>query len=114
MIFTKKLNNKIQISNEKYWSFLMIWLLICLVVKTLNPTVTELFIKGRKLNISPVLIIKFCFAVPKNISLNSTHCFIMKMPNKREFQQIAFNHSPDTDFKISMNLYKTCSAKPYF
>ena len=34
--------------------------------KKLNPVVTELFIRGRKLNIS-------LFAVPKNIRLNSTH-----------------------------------------
>ena len=35
--------------------------------KTLNPTVTELFIRGRKLNISLVFITQFYFAKPKNI-----------------------------------------------
>ena len=59
----------------------------------LNPTVTELFIRQRKLNISVVFITQSYYAVPKNIILNSTHCFVMKIPNKREFQQIAFNHS---------------------
>ena len=39
---------------------------------------------------------------------------IMKISNKREFQQIAFNHSPDIDFKDLMNLYKKCTAKPFF
>ena len=78
-----------------------------------NPIVTELFIRGRKLKISLVFITQFYFAVPKNIRLNSTHYFIMKIPNKRELQQIAFNHSSDIDFKDFMNLYKKCTAKPY-
>ena len=37
-------------------------------------------------------------SVPKNIRLNSAHCFVMKIPNKRELQQIASNHSSDIDF----------------
>ena len=37
----------------------------------------------------------------------------MKIPNKRELQQIAFNHSSDIDFQDFMNLYKKCTAKPY-
>ena len=61
--------------------------------KKFNPKVTELFIRGRKLNISLVFITQSYFAVPKNSKLNSTHYFIMKIPNKRELQQIAFNHS---------------------
>ena len=47
--------------------------------KNLNPIVTELF---RKLNISLVFITQSYFAVPKNIRLDSTHYFIMKIPNK--------------------------------
>ena len=41
--------------------------------KKLNPIVTELFIRGRKLNISFVCITQPYFVVPKNIKLNSTH-----------------------------------------
>ena len=78
--------------------------------KKLNPIVTELFIRGRKLNISLIFITQFYFAVTKNIRLNSTHYFIMKVPNKRELQQIAFNHSSDIDFKAFMVLYKRCTA----
>ena len=38
----------------------------------------------------------------------------MKIPNKRELQQIAFNHSSDIDFQdFSMNLFKKCTAKPF-
>ena len=47
--------------------------------KKLNSVVTELFIRGRKLNISLAFITKSYFSVPKNIRLNSTHCFVMKI-----------------------------------
>ena len=79
----------------------------------LNPIETELFIRGRKLNISIVFITQSCFKVPKDVRLNSTHFFIMKIPNKRELQQISLNHSPDIDFKDFMNIYKKCTAEPY-
>ena len=81
--------------------------------KKLNPIVAELFIRGRKLNISIALITQSYFAVPKNIRLKSTHYFIMKISNKQELQQIAFNHSSDIDFNDIMNLYKNCTEKPY-
>ena len=67
--------------------------------KKLNPIVTELFITGRKLNTSIVFITQSYFKVPKDVRLNSTHFFIMKIPNKRELQQIALNHSSDIDTK---------------
>ena len=69
--------------------------------KKFNPIVTELFIKGRKFNISLVFITQSYFAVPKNVRLNSTHYFVMKVPDKRELQQITFNHSSDITFKTS-------------
>ena len=74
--------------------------------KKLNPLVTELFIRGRKLNISIVFITQSYFKVPKDVRLNYTHLFIMKIPNKRELQQIALNHSSDIDFKDFMKTYK--------
>ena len=67
--------------------------------KTRNPTVTELSIRSRNLNISHVFIAQFYSDVPKIIRLNSTHYFIMKIPNKRELQEIAFKHSSDIGFK---------------
>ena len=51
-------------------------------------------------------------AILKSIRLNSTHCFIMKIPNERELQQIAFNHSSDIDLKDFMDIYKKCTVKP--
>ena len=76
----------------------------------LNPIVTELFVRGRKLNIS---ITQSYFKVPKDVKLNYTHFFIMKIPNKRELQQIALNHSSDIDFKDFIQIYKKCTAEPY-
>ena len=60
--------------------------------KKLNPVVTELFIGGRKLNISIIFIMQSYFNVPKEVRLNSTHFFILKIPNKGEFQQIVNIH----------------------
>ena len=52
--------------------------------KKLNPIVTELFMRDRKLSISLVFISLYFFLVPKNIIINSTHYFVMKIPNKQE------------------------------
>ena len=49
--------------------------------KKLNPIVTESFIRRRKLNISLDFITQSYLAVPKNIRLNSTYYFIIKIPN---------------------------------
>ena len=56
-----------------------------------NPIVTELFIRGRKLDISFVFIAQSYFYVQKDVSLNTSHFFIMKIPNKIELQQLALN-----------------------
>ena len=66
--------------------------------KKLNSIVTELFIRGRKLNISLVFITQSYFKVPKDVRLNTTHFFIASIPNNRELQQIAINHSSDISF----------------
>ena len=73
-------------------------MIVDMINNKLNPVVTELFIRGRKLNISIVFITQSYFKVPKDVRLNSTHFFIMKISNKRELQQTALNHSSDIDF----------------
>ena len=79
----------------------------------LNPIVTELSIRGKKLNISIVFITQSYFKVLKDVRLNSTHFFIMKIPNKRELQQIALNHSSDIDFKDFIKIYTKYTKEPY-
>ena len=66
--------------------------------------VTALFLKGMKISISLVFISQSYFKVPKTIRLNATHYFIMKIPNRRELQQIASSHLPNIDFKYLMKL----------
>ena len=79
--------------------------------KNLSPIATELFLRGRKLNISLIFISQSYFKVPKTIRLNTTHYFIMKIPNK--LKQIASNHSSEIDFKDFMKLYKEYTKGPY-
>ena len=65
------------------------------VNEKLSPIVTELFLRSRKLlNILFAFILQSHFEVPK-IRLNATHCFIIKIPNKRELQQIGSNNLSD-------------------
>ena len=61
--------------------------------KKVHSVVTELFNRGRKLNISLV--------------------FIMKIPNKSELQQIAQKHSSNISNKDLINIHKKYTAKPY-
>ena len=80
--------------------------------KKLDSIVTELFIRRRKLNIS-LFITQSYFKVPKDVRLNTTHFFISKIPNKRELQQIAINHSSDINTKDFTNIYRKYTAEPY-
>ena len=79
--------------------------------KTLEQIVTELFIRGRNLNIFLIFITQSYLTAPRNIKLDSIHYFIMKIANKRELQQITFNHSRDINFVDFIHLYKKCTAK---
>ena len=65
------------------------------------------------LNISIVFITQSYFKVSKEVRLNTTYFFIMKVPNKRELQQTALNISSDIDFKAFIKIYKKYAAKPY-
>ena len=79
----------------------------------LNSIVSELFIRGRKLNISLIFITQPYFKVPKDFRLNTTHFFIAKIPNKRELQQIAINHSSGIHTKDFANIYRKYTAGSY-
>ena len=61
--------------------------------KKLNSIVTELFIR--------------------DVRLNTTHFFIMKIPNKRELQQIAIGHSSNINTTDFIKIYNKCTDKPY-
>ena len=55
--------------------------------KKLVPVVKELFLRGRKLNITVIFTTQSYLKVPKDVRLNSTHFFIMKIRNNRKLQQ---------------------------
>ena len=74
--------------------------------KKIDSIATELLIRGRKLNISLVFITQSCFKVSKDVRLNSTQFFILQIPNKRELQQTALNHSSDINSKDFIKIYK--------
>ena len=71
------------------------------VYKKLSPIVTELFLRGRKVNTSFVFISQSYFKVPKTIRVNATRYFIVKILNKRELQQIPSDQSSDSELKVS-------------
>ena len=50
--------------------------------KNLHPVVTELFIRSQKLNISLIFVTQSYFPIPKDVRLNTTHFFIMKITEK--------------------------------
>ena len=81
--------------------------------KKLNSIVTEWFIRGRKINISLAFITQSYLKVPKDVRLNTTHFFITKIPNKRELQQIALNHSSDISIEDFIKIHKKCTAEPH-
>ena len=81
--------------------------------KKRNWVVTELFIRGRRLNISLICITQSYFKTPKDISLHSTYHFMMKIQNKRELQQTAIYYSSDIDFKDYIKICKHCTAERY-
>ena len=88
MIFIKLLKNTIQIKKRNILIVFDDMIADILSNKNLNPTVTKLFIRGRKLNISPVFITKSDFPVPKNIRLNLKHYFVMKFLMKMTFKTL--------------------------
>ena len=49
----------------------------------------------------------------EDVRLNSTHFFILKIPNKKELQQTDLNHSSDIDFKDFIKIYLKYTAEPY-
>ena len=69
--------------------------------KKLDSIVTELFIRGRKLNISLAFITQSYFKVAKDVTLNTTHFLSQKF----QLKQIAINHSSDISTKDFANIY---------
>ena len=75
--------------------------------------IKELFTRCRKLNISLAFITQSYLSVPKDVGLNLTYYFIMKINNRRELQNIAINHSAEIDYGDFMKIYRECTKEPF-
>ena len=81
--------------------------------KKFQSIIKDLFIRCRKINLSLVFITQPCFSVPKDVRLNSTQNFIMKINNKTELQNIATNHPADIDYGDFIKIYRECVKELY-
>ena len=81
--------------------------------KKFQAIIKELFIRCRKLNISPFFITQSYFSVLKDVRLNSTHYLILQIYNKRELQNIAINDSHNIAYKDFMKIYRECTKETY-
>ena len=79
--------------------------------KKFKSIIKELLIRCR--NISLVFITQSYFSIPKDVRLNSTHYFIMKINNKKELQIIAINHSVDIDYNDFVKTCRECTKEPF-
>ena len=80
--------------------------------KQFQAIIQELFLRCIKLNISLVFITQSYFSVPKDVRLNRTHYFIMKINNKRELQNIMTDHSADIGYNDFKKIYRECTKEP--
>ena len=80
----------------------------------IHPVVAELFIRSERLKISFVFITQPYLPVQKHLTLNTTHFFIIKIPNRQKFQQIAGNHSCNIDSKDFLEIHWKCTAKLHY
>ena len=114
MMFTKILMNTILIKKKKILIVFDDMIADMIHDKKPDSTVTELFIRGRKLNTSLVFITQSYFTVPKDVRLKATHFFIAKVPNRRDLREIATNHSSDITTKDFTTIYRKFTAGPYY
>ena len=81
--------------------------------KDFKKAIKELFYRGRKINISLVLITQSYFRALKDIRLNITHYILMKICNKRELKIIAEENSGHLDYKDFLKIFNYCTKEPY-
>ena len=81
--------------------------------KNAQNVLKDLFIRCRKLNISLCFLTRSYFSVPKDVRINCTQYILFKLNNKRELQNIAINHSADTDYDDFIKIYRECTKDPF-
>lgn len=103
-MFTAILKNKIQERNK-------IWLLIWSVIKIFTEYSLS-YLLGAE-NISLVFTAQSYFQVLKDVTLNTTHFYTTKIPNRQKLQQNAVIHKSYTDFNKLKRVYRKYTAQPY-
>ena len=81
--------------------------------KKFKAVAKDLIFRCRKLNIPFVFISQSYFCVLKEVRLNSTYYLMLRIPSKRELQNIATNHSADIDYKDFIKIYRRCTSESY-
>ena len=105
-IITKKRKRKVLIVFDDMISHLM-------SDKKAQQILKDLFIRWRKLNILLCFLTQSYFSVPKYVRLNCSHYILFKLNNRRELQNIAFNHSADIYYKDFIKIYRICNKEPF-
>ena len=77
-----------QIKNDKVFFFFWDMITDMDNNEKLNKIVTELFIRGRNLNISLVFITQSYFEVPKDVRLNTTLFLLWRFQEKENFNKV--------------------------
>ena len=87
---------------------------IYLYAKDLSESKYQYLIKNREnAGIKHLNDSKSYFSVPKDVRLNSTHYFVMKINNRKELQNIAINHSANIDYQDFIKIYIEYTKEPY-
>ena len=81
--------------------------------KNFKQIIKELFYRTRKINVSIAFIMQSYFRALKDARLNSTHCILMKIGNKKELKRIAEEKSGHLDYKDFLKIYNYCIREPY-
>ena len=82
-------------------------------IKEFKSIIKELYIRCRKLNISPAFITQCYFSVPKHVRLNLTQYLIMKINSRIELKNIATDHSADIDYQDFKKIYRECTKERF-
>lgn len=78
-----------------------------------QEAIHDLFIRGRKRNISTIYISQAYFKIPSVVRDNATYFALYACGNKKLIRSIADTHSTRVDFKQFMRIYKACMCEPY-
>lgn len=75
--------------------------------------IKDIFVRGRKKNISTIYLSQSYFDVPKIVRLNAQYFALFNIADRKELRAIADTHSARLDFKTFINLYQEIVKEPF-